>query len=222
MTIKFYTPACKFISISSCVNNLPCHMGMVWAKYEGGQIFFTRNYVSGPLTFNIYADVKLDLTIVLLDRIDCCYRGCSSRKNDDDNFETYDQTGGHYIVTCTSTRDRGQDLDPSNFCAWPLDHTENLALTLDCRALTTLINRLQTVSKLPPISTLITCPASKFHLDCLTSLLPRSRVWSTVTYVVSPHCVPAWTICSTILIAVRSELTVKYEYSIPDRDRLPA
>ena len=23
--------------------------------------------------------------------------------------------GGHYISACTSTRDRGQDLDPANF-----------------------------------------------------------------------------------------------------------
>ena len=25
--------------------------------------------------------------------------------------------GGHYISACTSTRDRGQDLDPANFHA---------------------------------------------------------------------------------------------------------
>ena len=27
------------------------------------------------------------------------------------------EKGGQYIVTCISTRDRGQDLDPSNFRA---------------------------------------------------------------------------------------------------------
>ena len=32
--------------------------------------------------------------------------------------------GCHNIVACTSTHDRGQDLDPSNFRAWPLDRTE--------------------------------------------------------------------------------------------------
>ena len=47
---------------------------------------------------------------------------------------------------CTSTRNRGQDLDPSNFRAqWPLDRTENLALTLDYLALTTPINRLESL-----------------------------------------------------------------------------
>ena len=32
---------------------------------------------------------------------------------------THDQSikGGHYISACTSTRDRGQDLDPANFYA---------------------------------------------------------------------------------------------------------
>ena len=49
--------------------------------------------------------------------------------------------GGHYIVACTSTRDRGQDLDPSNNRVWPLDTTENLALTPDYPALTTPIDR---------------------------------------------------------------------------------
>ena len=45
--------------------------------------------------------------------------------------------GWHYIVACTLTRDPGQDLGPSNFCAWPLDRTENSALTLDYSALAT-------------------------------------------------------------------------------------
>ena len=56
---------------------------------------------------------------------------------------SYYKGGGHYIVACTPTRDRGQDLDPSNFRAWPLDRTENLALTLDYPALTTPIDRLE-------------------------------------------------------------------------------
>ena len=51
--------------------------------------------------------------------------------------------GGHCIGDCTPTRDRGQDLDPANFHARPVDHIENLALTLDYRALTTPIDRLE-------------------------------------------------------------------------------
>ena len=83
--------------------------------------------------------------------------------------------GGHYIVTYTSTYDCGQDLDPSNFRPWLLDHTKNLALTLDYPALTTPIDHLE--SFWPFLS----CPqfhltSSKFRLDCLTSLWPRSWV----------------------------------------------
>ena len=58
--------------------------------------------------------------------------------------------GGDYIVACTSTRDRSLDLDPSNFCAWPLDRTEMLVLTLGYPALTTPINQALIISKLPP------------------------------------------------------------------------
>ena len=38
-----------------------------------------------------------------------------SRRAEDD--ATCIARGGHYIVACTSTCDRGQDLDPSNFRA---------------------------------------------------------------------------------------------------------
>ena len=53
------------------------------------------------------------------------------------------QGGGRYIVACTSTH--GQDLDPSNFLAWPLNHTKNLALTLDYPALNTPIGHLESL-----------------------------------------------------------------------------
>ena len=67
-----------------------------------------------------------------------------------------------------------QDLDPSDFRAWPFDHTENSALTLDYSALATPIEHLErlTVSKLASTVCLTTWPASKFHLDCYTSLDP--------------------------------------------------
>ena len=84
--------------------------------------------------------------------------------------------GGHYISACTSTRDRGQDLDPSNFHAWPLDRIENLALTLDYRALTTPIDRLERLWPFLSCLSLTAWPASKFCLDRLTSLWPWSRV----------------------------------------------
>ena len=106
--------------------------------------------------------------------------------------------GGDTIImisACTSTRDRGQDLDPSNFHAWPLDRTENLALTLDYWALTTPIDRLE---RLWPF---LSCPrflAWPWPLDSdrLTSF--KISPWpldltltpvaggSTVVYVVSP------------------------------------
>ena len=65
---------------------------------------------------------------------------------------------------------------------------DNLTLTLDYPALTTPIDRLEsllTVFKLPPIPTLTAWPAPKFHLDCLASPVMGG---STVAYVVSLPC----------------------------------
>ena len=36
------------------------------------------------------------------------------------NPKSSNTRGWHCIVTCTSTHDHGQDIDPSNFHAWPL------------------------------------------------------------------------------------------------------
>ena len=103
-----------------------------------------------------------------------------------------EKRGWHCIVTCTSTRNRGQDLDPSNFHAWPLDPPKNLVLILDYSALTTPIDCLE-------IPTLTAWLASKSHLrlDCLTWLWPRSQVGvQSPMYVVAPCssfiCAPSY------------------------------
>ena len=63
-----------------------------------------------------------------------------------DNCDTgFNSKWGHYILVCTSTCNRGQDLDPSNFHAWPLDRAKNLALILDYLALITPIDCLESL-----------------------------------------------------------------------------
>ena len=96
--------------------------------------------------------------------------------------------GRHYISTCTSTRDRGQDLDPSNFYAWPLDRTENLALTLDYRALTTPIDRLERLWPFLSCPWFLAWPLDQLQNFALTALTPVAG-GSTVAYAVSP---PLW------------------------------
>ena len=63
----------------------------------------------------------------------------------------------------------GSRSDPSNFCAWSLDHTENLAL-FSINHAHRAPGGVLTVSKLASTVCLITWPASKFGLDHLTSL----------------------------------------------------
>ena len=87
--------------------------------------------------------------------------------------------GWHYIVACTPTCNQVQDLDPSNFHAWPLDCTKNSALTLDYSSVNHahwVPGEALTVSKLVWAVCLTPWPASKFRFDCLTSLWPRSWV----------------------------------------------
>ena len=87
--------------------------------------------------------------------------------------------GGHYIVACTSTHDHGQDLDPSNFCSWPLDHTEYLALTVDYPALTTPIDCLES------LWLFLSCLDS--YLDRLTSSKLKFRLDSNFLLLASGH-----------------------------------
>ena len=68
--------------------------------------------------------------------------------------------GGHYINTCTSNHDQGQDLDPSKFDT-AVDYTENLPLTLDYPALAMPIEGLERLGPFP------NCP--NFLLNRLTS-----------------------------------------------------
>ena len=93
--------------------------------------------------------------------------------------------GWHYIGAYTSIHDRGQDLDPSNFYAWLLDHTENLTLTLDYPALTTPIERLERLWPFLSYPRFLAWPFDQLRTFTLTALTPVAG-GSTVVYVVSP------------------------------------
>ena len=94
--------------------------------------------------------------------------------------------GGDHIVACTSTHDRSQDFDPTNFYAW-LTHWLHQKFGLDPWLFST-INHLESLWRYPQFLYHDCLTSFKIHLDRLSSLWPQSWVGvHAVAYVV---CVP--------------------------------